>query len=87
MTPQPAQYGGHAGGGKTYHAAGARAVEQLAARMTAALGAARPPRLTARLTFRQWADAVDSGRMPVIRALLRDSADLVWTVMQRGGSR
>ena len=43
-----------------------------------------PFTLSARLSFRQWADAVDGGRMPVIRALLRDTADLVWTVMQRG---
>lgn len=77
MTPQLARYGGRAGGGKT---------DRLAAQMIAALSPVRTPpfRLTARLTFRQWADAVDSGRMPVIRALLRDSADLVWTVMQRG---
>ncbi len=43
-----------------------------------------PFRLTAPLTFRQWADAVDSGRMPVIRAILRDTADVIWTFMQRG---
>jgi hypothetical protein len=43
-----------------------------------------PFRLSAPLTFRQWADAVDGGRMPVIRALLRDAGDLIWTVMQRG---
>lgn len=63
-----------------------QAVDDLANRVRALLGEPAVPGFTlvARLSFRQWADAVDAGRMPVIRALLRETALDISTFMEHG---